>query len=91
MKAFMAVVGLIFPLAVEAACVCRCVNGKARAICSSTLDIEPICASKICSTTQPSIDEIQRPRVPPVGTSVCRQVQIYNERTRRYEWLEVCE
>ena len=90
-KAVLAVVGLVFPLAVEAVCVCRCVNGKARAFCSPALKIEPTCASMICSTTQPSVDAVQRPSGPPVATSVCRQVQVYNERTRRYEWLEVCE
>jgi hypothetical protein len=90
-KAVMAVVGLMFPFAVEAACVCRCVNGKARAICSSASDIEPNCASMMCSRTQPSVDEVRRPKVPPVGTSVCRQVQVYNERTRGYEWVELCD
>ena len=91
MKAVLAVVGLVFPLVAEAVCVCRCVNGKARAFCSPALKIEPTCASMICSTTQPSVDAIQRPSRPPVVTSICRQLQVYNESTQRYEWLEVCE
>lgn len=74
----------------NAACQCVCMNGEMQAVCSSTLDIEPICPPRICPITPPSVEPIQRPRVPPVGTSNCVQRQIYNEYTRRYEWREVC-
>ena len=74
----------------DAACNCVCINGEVRAVCSSTLDIEPICSSRVCPIVSPSVEPIQRPRVPPVGTTNCVQKQIYNERTRRYEWKEVC-
>ncbi len=74
----------------SASCQCVCMNGEVRAICTSTLDIEPICSPRLCPQTPPSIEPIQRPRIPPIGTSKCVQKQIYNEYTRRYEWREVC-
>jgi hypothetical protein len=74
----------------NAACQCVCMNGEVRAVCSSTLDVEPICSPRVCPITTPSVEPIQRPRVPPIGTSKCVQRQIYNEYTHRYEWREVC-
>jgi len=74
----------------NASCQCVCMNGQVRAICSSTLDIQPICSPRICPMTTPSIEPIQTPRMPPVGTSKCVQKQIYNEYTHRYEWKTVC-
>jgi hypothetical protein len=50
-----------------AGCVCRCVNGSVQAICSSTLDIQPICAPQICPIVPPSIAPIQTPTIPPIG------------------------
>lgn len=73
-----------------AACVCRCVNGEVQALCSSAIDIQPICAPQICPITPPSIAPIQQPRVPPIGTTNCRQAQVLNQRTGQYEWREVC-
>jgi len=74
----------------RAACVCRCVNGSMRALCSSSIDLPPICAPQVCPLTPPSIAPIQPPRVPPIGTTYCRQVQVVNPHTGRYEWREVC-
>lgn len=73
-----------------AACMCRCVNGEVRALCTSSLDIEPICAPTICPITPPSLAPIQVPRVPPIGTTFCRQAQVLNPQTHQYEWREVC-
>ena len=75
---------------VHASCVCKCVNGEVTALCTSTLDIEPICRPIICPIALPSIAPIQMPRVPPIGTSRCAQRQVYNGITGRYEWREVC-
>jgi len=75
---------------VAAQCVCRCVSGEVQPICRSTLDIPPICAPQICPIVPPSIEPIQPPRVPPIGTKDCRQEQVYNPRTRQYEWKTVC-
>ena len=71
-------------------CSCVCIDDEVRAICSSTLDIEPICPPRICPIVPPSIEPIQTPRIPPIGTSQCVQKQIYNEYTGQYEWQEVC-
>ena len=71
-------------------CSCVCINGEVRAVCSSSLDIEPICPPRICPITPPSIPPIQTPRIPPIGTTNCVQKQVYNEYTRQYEWKEVC-
>ena len=90
MKAIAALIVLAFPLTVEAACVCRCVTGEMRALCQSSIDIEPICPPTVCPIVPPSITPIQTPRVPPVGTTQCRQVQVFNGFTNRYEWREVC-
>ncbi len=73
-----------------AACRCACVNGEMQALCSSSIDIEPICPPTVCAITPPSVAPIQVPRVPPIGTSDCSPQQIYNEYSRRYEWREVC-
>ena len=74
----------------SADCVCRCVNGQVQALCRSSLDIQPICAPQVCQVVPPSIEPIATPRVPPIGTSSCRQVQVQNPVTRQYEWKEVC-
>lgn len=86
----LAVLAILPTYAANASCRCVCMNGKVRVVCSSTLDIEPICSPRVCPIVPPSVEPIQRPRFPPVGTSNCVQKQIYNERTRRYEWKEVC-
>jgi hypothetical protein len=82
-------VGITLP--VSAACVCRCVNGEVRPICSSSIDLEPICAPRVCPIVPPSVEPINRPRVPPVGTQNCRMVQVLNPRTAQYEWRQVCQ
>lgn len=81
---------LLVPAAADASCVCRCVNGEVQAICSSTLDIEPICAPAICPITPPAIRPIDPPSVPPIGTSSCRSEQVLNPSTRQYEWRQIC-
>lgn len=74
----------------NAACVCRCVNGEVQALCSSSIDLPPICAPQLCPITPPSIAPIQAPRIPPIGTTQCRQAQVLNPRTGQHEWREVC-
>ena len=74
----------------DAACVCRCVNGNMQALCSSSIDLPPICPPTVCPITPPSVAPIQQPRVPPIGTTQCRQAQVVNPQTGRYEWREVC-
>ena len=81
---------LFLPLKVFASCQCSCVSGQVRAICTSTLDIKPICSPRVCPITTPSIKPIQSPSIPPIGTKSCTQQQVYNEYTKRYEWKKVC-
>jgi len=90
MKRLLILFILILPFKVMADCQCVCMQGQVRALCSSSIDIEPICPPRICPITPPSIQPIQQPRVPPIGTSTCTQKQVYNDYTSRYEWREVC-
>ena len=73
-----------------ASCSCQCVNGEVTAICSSTLDIEPICSPRICPLDSPSIKPLDSLSLPPLGTSSCSQERVYNEDSGKYEWEEVC-
>jgi hypothetical protein len=72
-------------------CRCACVNGEVKALCSSSIEVPPICAPRVCPIVTPSIKPIAPPRVPPVGTSKCALKQVYNERTQKYEWRSVCQ
>lgn len=86
---FLALVALSWPA--QANCVCRCVNGEVRALCTSTLDIQPICSPAICPIVPPSIAPIQGPMIPPLGTQGCRQVQVLNPTTGQYQWRTICQ
>ena len=74
----------------QAACECLCVEGQVKAICNSPVELKQICSPRICPMTSPAIKPIAAPRVPPVGTTKCTQKQVYNEKTFRYEWIEIC-
>ncbi len=84
--------GAIFsaPVSSHAACECKCVGGEVKPICQSTLDVAPVCAPRVCPITPPSVEPVAQPRVPPVGTRSCTQKQVYNEKTGKYEWKEIC-
>lgn len=82
---------LALPAAAIAECECMCVNGSVQAMCSSAIEVRPICAPRICPITSPSVQPITAPRIPPVGTTSCHQVQVLNEYTQHYEWHEVCQ
>lgn len=73
-----------------ASCVCRCVGGQMQPLCSSSIDIPPICPPTICSIVPPSIAPIQAPTIPPIGTSQCSQRQVLNPYTQQYEWRRIC-
>ena len=72
-------------------CRCACVNGEVKALCSSSIDVPPVCAPRVCPIVTPSVKPVEPPRVPPVGTSKCTLKQVYNERTKKYEWKSVCQ
>lgn len=72
----------------SASCQCACINGEVEAICSSTLDVPPACAPRVCPIVPPSVRPIDPPRVPPIGTSECRSEQVWNG--EKYVWVRIC-
>ena len=72
----------------NAACQCVCMNGNVEAVCSSSLDLQPICPPRICPIVPPAVRPIDPPRVPPIGASTCRSEQVWNG--EEYEWVEIC-
>lgn len=81
--------GLIVASEAQAACTCRCVNGQMQPLCSSSLDIPPICGPAICPIMSPSIAPIQQPTIPPIGTRDCRQARVC-DRDGDCQWRLVC-
>lgn len=73
----------------EAACRCVCVDGVKQNLCSSALDIKVPCIG-ICPIKPPGIAPLPSLKLPPLGTTSCRQAQVYNSYTQRYEWRRVC-
>ena len=94
MKFLLSVVFFIFSLNFSsnsfAYCSCECVNGQVQALCSSSLDIKPICAPRICPIVNPSIKPFDPIKIPPIGTQTCTNMQVYNQYTYTYEWEEIC-
>lgn len=79
-----------FPFEATARCQCTCVNGSLQAVCSSAIDLPPICAPTICPIAPPSVRPIDTPRVPPIGATYCQNEQVLNPVTGRYEWRQIC-
>jgi hypothetical protein len=74
----------------EASCTCQCVDGEMQPLCSSSIDIPPICPPRICPIAGPSIAPINPPTIPPLGTSSCRQARICDP-YGNCRWQQVCE
>jgi hypothetical protein len=81
---------VLVPRSSDASCVCQCVNGEVEALCSSTIDVPPVCAPRVCPIVPPKVEPITPPTVPPVGTSRCQMVQVYDDETGQYVWRKVC-
>ena len=79
------------PNQAQASCSCKCVNGQVKALCSSSIDLKPICSPRVCPITPPSVKPIDTPSIPPIGTKVCTNKQVYNDATFQYEWKKVCK
>jgi hypothetical protein len=75
----------------SAACVCRCVSGEMQPICSSSIDLPPICPPTVCAIVPPPVAPMQAPTVPPIGTTQCSPRQVLNPYTQQYEWRSICE
>jgi hypothetical protein len=92
MQIFPAVIfGLALTAQAEASCQCRCVDGEMQPLCSSSIDIPPICPATVCMLPPASIAPIQPARIPPLGTSQCSQRQVLNPATHQYEWRSICD
>lgn len=87
---FLIALAMLASTSAHAQCVCRCVNGTVKPLCRSVLDMPAICAPQICPMVPPSIQPIQTIRVPPIGTTSCRLMQVYQPHVNRYEWVQVC-
>ncbi|WP_186267794.1 hypothetical protein [Burkholderia gladioli] len=72
-------------------CECRCVDGQVQAICSSTLDMRPMCAPQICPMRSLQMQPMTPMSMPPVGTSSCTMRQVYNPYSHQYEWQKLCQ
>lgn len=91
MRAFLSIVLMMISTASFADCYCACVDGDVQALCSSSLDIEPICPPRICPIDTPSIKPIRPQQIPPIGTSDCDEQRVLNPLTGRYDWETVCQ
>ena len=82
--------GLFAPALAEAGCVCRCVDGEQRPICSSAIEVPPICPPRVCPIVPPPVAPITPPTVPPVGTVECHEAQVLNPVTGEYQFKRIC-
>jgi hypothetical protein len=73
-----------------ASCQCTCVNGRAKAMCQSSLDVAPVCPPRVCAIPPPGVQPLDTPRMPPAGAKQCRMEQVLNRANNRYEWQQVC-
>jgi hypothetical protein len=79
---------LAFTSSVFASCECRCVDGESQAVCSSSLEVPPICSRQSCPVT-PSMSPVG-PLNPPIGSGLCDTVQVFNRRTGHYDTKQLC-
>jgi hypothetical protein len=73
---------------VFASCECRCVDGESQAVCTSSLEVPPICSRQSCPVS-PSMTPIG-PINPPIGSGLCDTVQVFNRRTGQYDTKQLC-
>jgi hypothetical protein len=72
----------------HAACRLTFIDGHSGQICENSLDLPAIGTPGIPPILSPSIAPIQMPTLPPIGTTSCRQAQVWNGRA--YIWQTVC-
>ena len=94
-RLFVAVSAALFivgPVCLEASasCRCACVNGSVQALCSSSIDVQPVCMPMVCPVLPPSVQPVQTPMVPPVGATSCSPQQVLNPFTGAHEWKTIC-
>ena len=79
------------PGGAEAACVCRCVDGKAKAICASGTDIPPLCSNMACPLAAPRRTPLDTRDLPPPIKPGCTNKQVLNPANGQYEWAQICQ
>lgn len=79
----------VFVLPAHSECICQCVDGHMQPLCSSSIDLPPICPPTICPIMSPSIVPINPPTIPPIGTSSCRQARVCDT-FGNCQWQQVC-
>lgn len=86
-----AVATVSVPRAADAACVCRCSEGKPVAVCARASDIRPNCRATRCPLSTPKISPLDanKPR-PPVKPG-CTSRMVYDPKTGRHDWGQICE
>lgn len=77
--------------AAGAACVCRCLGGKAQAVCSNSTDIPPLCSSTVCPMSPPRVSPMDAAKPKPMVKPGCKIRQVYNPDTGRHEWGQICQ
>jgi hypothetical protein len=87
------VVGIILAAALisssaHAVCSVTFVNGQPAQICDNTLDLPALGVAGIARTVPPSIAPIGMPIIPPIGTTSCREAQVWDGSS--YVWRTVC-
>lgn len=75
----------------HAECECRCMGGQNRPICSSAMELPPLCGPAICPIESPSIQPLMSPQLPPLGTTNCQMRQVWNPYARQYQWQRICQ
>lgn len=82
---------ILLPTSAAAKCVCACVNGKMEAVCSSSggmTGMKPMCAG-MCPMAGPGMSGMGD-NSSNFNRGGCRQEQVWNDATRRYEWKTIC-
>ena len=83
--------GLLPAGSAQAACSCRCLNGKAIPVCSSSTDIRPICNSTSCPIIPPQKTPQDALKPIPNVTPGCQTKQVYDPKAGTYSWENVCQ
>ena len=75
----------------QAACSCRCLNGKAIPVCSSSTEIPPLCNNASCPIIPPPKTPQDAFKPVPNVTPGCQTKQVYDPKAGTYSWEQVCQ
>lgn len=81
---------IILTAQANASCECLCINGKVEAVCTSSSELKPYCAPRLCPYAPPNLAPAMQNTLPPAGTTSCEMKQVYNEQIKKYEWKRIC-